>query len=141
MKKYFYHFITLLLVNYLLIVSKVYGGVFFEPGDATNQIIQAPVASSSNFFTLGTASPLKFTFVIINYITTFLGFGLLILIIYAGFLWMTARGNEEQITKATDIIKRALIGLAIVLLSMSIAWVFYYLITTSIADLSTAVGP
>ena len=136
MKKYFYHFTTLLLINFLLLASRVNGEIFFDPSQKKNSGIV-----SSDFFNLGTASPLKFAFVIINYITTFLGFGLLILIIYAGVLWTTAQGNEEQITKATDIIKRALIGLAIVLLSMSIAWVFYYIITTSIFDVSTATTP
>lgn len=44
----------------------------------------------------------------------------LALTVYAGFLWMTASGNEEQVTKATDIIKMAVIGLAITLAAYSI---------------------
>lgn len=39
----------------------------------------------------------------------------LALTVYAGFLWMTASGNEEQVTKATDIIKMATIGLIVAL--------------------------
>lgn len=41
----------------------------------------------------------------------------LILIIYGGFLWMTASGNEEQIGKAKKILASSIIGLAIILLS------------------------
>lgn len=42
------------------------------------------------------------------------------LTVYAGFLWMTASGNEEKVTKATEILKRAIIGLIIVLAAYSI---------------------
>lgn len=38
----------------------------------------------------------------------------LILMIYGGLLWMTARGEEEQVTKARDLIKAAIIGLVVV---------------------------
>lgn len=38
----------------------------------------------------------------------------LILMVYAGILWMTARGKEEQVTKARDIIIASIIGLVIV---------------------------
>lgn len=44
----------------------------------------------------------------------------IILIIYAGFLWMTASGEESKIKKAKDIIIAATIGLVIVLASYSI---------------------
>jgi len=45
---------------------------------------------------------------------SFIGVLFFILIIYGGFLWMTARGNEEQVKKATDIVIQAAIGLIIV---------------------------
>lgn len=41
-------------------------------------------------------------------------------VIYAGQLWMTARGNEEQITKAKAIIRGSIIGLLIVMLAYAI---------------------
>ncbi|MFA7654275.1 MAG: hypothetical protein WCX97_04540 [Candidatus Magasanikbacteria bacterium] len=44
----------------------------------------------------------------------------LVLTIYAGFLWMTAGGNEESVNKAQGILKRAVIGLVIVFFSYSI---------------------
>ena|SRR3989338_4426662 len=40
--------------------------------------------------------------------------------VYAGYLWMTAAGEEEQITKAKHIIRRSIIGLAIVLTAWAI---------------------
>lgn len=52
---------------------------------------------------------------IVGVALSFLGVVFLILIIYAGLLWMTARGNEAEVTKAKDIIIAAIIGLIIVL--------------------------
>jgi hypothetical protein len=43
------------------------------------------------------------------------------LIIYAGFLWMTAAGNEEKIDQAKKILVSAVIGLAIILSAFGIA--------------------
>jgi hypothetical protein len=38
----------------------------------------------------------------------------LILLVYAGYLWMIARGNTEKVERALDTIKAAVIGLIIV---------------------------
>lgn len=43
-----------------------------------------------------------------------------ILIIYAGYLWLTARGNDESISKAKGIISSSIIGLIILLMAYSI---------------------
>jgi phage shock protein PspC (stress-responsive transcriptional regulator) len=43
-----------------------------------------------------------------------------ILVIYAGLMWMTAVGNEENIKKAQSILKTAIIGLIIVLSAYAI---------------------
>ncbi len=51
---------------------------------------------------------------------SFSGTIFLVLTVYAGFLWMTASGNDEQVTKATGILKMAVIGLIITLGSFSI---------------------
>jgi energy-coupling factor transporter transmembrane protein EcfT len=50
-----------------------------------------------------------------------LGIIALVLIIYGGFLWMTAGGNEEQIDRAKKTLISAIIGLAIILASFGIA--------------------
>jgi hypothetical protein len=52
---------------------------------------------------------------IIKIVLTFLGIVFLILVIYGGYIWMTAHGNEERVTKAKDLITEALIGLVIIL--------------------------
>ncbi|MDP3043666.1 MAG: hypothetical protein Q8N21_04675 [bacterium] len=50
----------------------------------------------------------------------FIGVIFFLLIIYGGLLWMTARGNEQQVTKAKDLIISAVIGLVIVLSAYAI---------------------
>jgi len=42
------------------------------------------------------------------------------LIIYAGYNWMTATGDEAKVTKAKDTIRRAIIGLIILIGSFAI---------------------
>jgi hypothetical protein len=57
---------------------------------------------------------------IIKAVLSILGIIFLALTVYAGFLWMTARGAEEQITTAKNIISAAIIGLAITLSAYAI---------------------
>ncbi len=57
---------------------------------------------------------------IVKIVLSLLGVIFICLIIYGGFLWMTAAGNEERIKKARAIIANAAIGLAIVLAAYAI---------------------
>jgi hypothetical protein len=58
---------------------------------------------------------------IINIVFGFLGILAVILIIYAGYLWLTAGGNSEQVEQAKKILQGAVIGLAIILSAWGIA--------------------
>lgn len=58
---------------------------------------------------------------IIQIVFGVLGTILLVIILYAGWLWMTSQGEEEKIAEAKSIIKNATIGLAIMLSAFSIA--------------------
>ncbi len=49
-----------------------------------------------------------------------LGVIFLLLMIYGGFRWMLARGNEQEIEKAKNLIQAAVIGLMIVLSAYAI---------------------
>ena len=51
----------------------------------------------------------------INLFLSLMGALFLVLIIYGGFTWMTAAGNEEKVKTATDLMTKAAIGLAIIL--------------------------
>lgn len=67
---------------------------------------------------------------LISGLLAFLGVIFMALIIYGGFLWMTARGAEDQIGKAKKIITSATIGLAVVLTAYLISLIVVALLTT-----------
>lgn len=58
---------------------------------------------------------------VINVVLGILGTIATVLIFYAGFLWMTAAGNDDDIGKAKSIMSAAVIGLVVILASYSIA--------------------
>lgn len=58
---------------------------------------------------------------IINFALGFLGLVFLGVILWGGFRWMTAAGDEEKITEAKKILRNGIIGLAIILASWAIA--------------------
>jgi hypothetical protein len=77
---------------------------------------------------LGNTSVTDATGNVINIVLGFLAVIAVVLCLYAGFLWMTAAGDEEKITKAKDILKAAVIGLIIIFIADGISLtVIYYL--------------
>lgn len=70
---------------------------------------------------------------VIKIILGFMGIIFLVLLILAGFKWMTARGNEEQVTEAKSQISNAVIGLIIVASAYAIA----SYITDCVLDITT----
>ena len=114
-------FLTLILI----IPGLVFGatGVYNSAADPTTKLNAAantygpytsPATNTSLASTLG---------VVISAALSILGIVFIIIIIIAGFQWMTAQGKEEQVKKATDAITRSVIGLVIVISSYAI-WVF-----------------
>jgi len=71
---------------------------------------------------LGGAEPTPIIAKIIKVVLGFLGTIAVVLIVYAGFLWMTAGGNEEQIKKARGLLINAVVGLIIILAAYGIAY-------------------
>ncbi len=57
---------------------------------------------------------------IVKWLLLSLGLIGVIMIIYAGVLWLTAAGNEERITTAKKTITTVIIGLAVILLAWAI---------------------
>lgn len=66
---------------------------------------------------------------VINWVLGLLGIVLTLLILYAGYLWFSARGNEEQVTKAKDLLTQAVIGLVIVFGAYAISYFVFYRLT------------
>jgi len=63
---------------------------------------------------------------IIGVILTLLGIVFLALMVYAGILWMIAAGNEDKVTRSKDTMRRAAIGLVIVVGSYAISQFVVY---------------
>ncbi len=59
---------------------------------------------------------------IVSSALSFLGVIFLVLMIYGGFLWMTAAGNEQQIGKARTLIAAAVVGLIVVVSAYAISY-------------------
>ncbi len=57
---------------------------------------------------------------IVNFFLTFLGLIAVVMIIYGGFLYVSAAGNQEKIESAKKIIMYAVIGIVVILLSFAI---------------------
>lgn len=74
---------------------------------------------------------------IINLALTFLGLIAVVLILWGGFKWMTAGGNDENVDAAKKIIIAAVIGLAIIISAYAIANFFINSIQTAVGDGTT----
>ncbi len=70
---------------------------------------------------LATTSLTEIIGTLINVFFSLLGIVFLVLTIYAGWLWMTAGGEEEKVQKAKDVMIRAVVGLIITLSAYSIS--------------------
>ncbi len=96
------------------IASRVPGGTLIWT-QSTSDVEDAAGLTGTNLFVEDTIGQL------INVVLNVLGVILLLLFLYAGFLWMTAQGDPKQTQKAKDIMRNAAIGLVITLLSRTIA--------------------
>ncbi len=79
-------------------------------------------------------SPEPVIAIVIRAALSFLGVLFLILMVYGGFLWMTARGNEDQVVKAKNLIIAAIIGLIIILASYAISYFVIDALTENTLD-------
>lgn len=103
MKKYILFFcVSFILLSPALAVGNL--------GNALGNLGQAGSAAGT---TEGDVSTLAGT--AINVALSMVGLIFLVLMVYAGYLWMTARGEEGQVDKAKKIISAAIIGMVIVL--------------------------
>ena len=58
----------------------------------------------------------------LNFIWGLMIVAVTVMLLFAGFTFITAGGEEAKITKAKDMLKYSLIGVAVIVLSGSILW-------------------
>ncbi|MBI3290910.1 hypothetical protein HYZ76_01350 [Candidatus Falkowbacteria bacterium] len=68
---------------------------------------------------------------IINFFLSVFGIVFLSLMIYGGYKWMMASGREEELKKAKDIVRSAIIGLIIVMMAFAITYFVSQALTTA----------
>jgi len=101
--------ITVIFIVFLAVIFFLPNSVLAQPDIyGTNNLGESGLA-------LSTKSLPEIISNIINIFLGLLGIIATSIILYGGFLWMTSKGNEEQVKKAKMLITNAVIGLAIIL--------------------------
>ncbi|OGY44694.1 MAG: hypothetical protein A3J62_01155 [Candidatus Buchananbacteria bacterium RIFCSPHIGHO2_02_FULL_38_8] len=70
---------------------------------------------------LGTKDIREGVMSVVNVLLGFLGIVAIIIILWGGFRWMTAGGNEEKVGEAKKIITAGIIGLVIIFIAYALA--------------------
>jgi uncharacterized membrane protein len=115
-KKHILASLILTLVSAAIIMTSL-------PVQADNSLVNSQVGMKEIGTAFGNSTPadIRATLAqIINVVLGFLGVIFLILAVYAGFMYMTAAGNEEKTKSALDMLRNAIIGLVIVLAAWAI---------------------
>jgi len=123
----------LFAVGLLFIVSATLSPIIFASAQEADTVEKVTIsdrltdiAIKGGFQTDPTiASSPRIIGLIIGAFIAFAGLTFLILMIIAGYGWMTASGNEEKVKKATSTVKTSIIGL-IVSISGYIIWNFIF---------------
>ncbi len=95
------------------------------------------LAPISNVISLSSSDPRIIIGRLVQFFLSFLGIIALILIMYAGFIWMTSNGDEDKINSAKQTLKNAIIGLAIVLSAWAITT---FLLTRLASSIGSGIG-
>lgn len=113
LKKFHHLFFILILVGLLVAPYFV-----FAQNAALNKLQQVQPTSGYSAATKTSAAGIAGT--VVQAFLSLLGVIFLILIIYAGYTWMTAYGDESKVDKAKNTLRTSIIGLVIVLAAYSI---------------------
>lgn len=111
----------LYFVSYILQPASVLAAPSDVEVEAMRQLGAAAGAEGANL-SGGQADPRIIVARVIRAAMGILGTIFLVLTLYAGFLWMTAGGEDEKISKAKKLLYDGVIGLVIILAAYSITW-------------------
>lgn len=67
------------------------------------------------------SNPVLIVVKVIRILLSFVGIGLVGLLVYAGFMWMTSAGNDDQVSTAKSTIKNAVIGLIVIMMAWTLS--------------------
>ena len=112
-EKRFRIFSVLLSLLILLILS-------FALFDPTNAITFDPGRNYQHALNLPDTNPESLGIRVLQYGLGFLGLLAVTMVMFGGIMWMTSAGNEQRIQKGKDILKWAMIGMVVIMLSWAI---------------------
>lgn len=81
---------------------------------------------------LAATDPFTAVGILVRTLLSFLGVLFLLLVIYAGFTWMTAAGNSEKVDKAKTMMGQATVGIALILVAYLLSYAIIYVLQVSI---------
>lgn len=106
-----------LLIFPVIAMNQASGQLIEDPSQIESMTTEAGIASNLGQVEIGQIAARGIQVVLGFLAIIFLG-----LTVYAGFNWMTAAGNDENIKKAQATLKAAVIGLLIVLAAYTITY-------------------
>jgi len=116
----------------LIIIFITLIGIFFLINSSSAGLITNGVSSFGQAVYGGEPRPpQEIAALIIRVVIGLLGMVFFALLVYGGYMYMTAAGKEERVKKAKDTIVAAVIGLIIVLASYAIATFVINAVTSS----------
>ncbi len=119
-------FLLMLILPALALASSPAFDNLKTVGEGGSNAANAPYASADQY------KLAEIVGIVIQAFLGLLGVIFLVLIIYAGYNWMTAQGEEEKVNKAKDTLTRAIIGLIITISAYAISvWVMAKLMFTA----------
>ncbi|EKE01303.1 MAG: hypothetical protein ACD_21C00164G0002 [uncultured bacterium] len=124
----------LLLVGFMIAAPFATKALFFNPTGSDPTGLINKTTGNIELITLGKTSPTFVALNLINVALSLLAALCVALLLYAGFLWIWARGNAEEVKKAKDIIVGTVLGLIIVLASLGITQFVF----TTVANITGA---
>lgn len=117
-----YKTIIFIIIIFFIFTSQV---VFVDAANLGNwqeNLTKTADDKGAGYKTAEVRGPESMISAVISIALAFVGVIFLVLMIYGGYLWMTAAGSEEQVTKAKKLITAAIIGLIIVIMSYAISY-------------------
>lgn len=110
----------LLILASLMGVAILVSTLIQEPSFATSLISPDDNLEAVSLATGGESDGKRLIQTMLNYVLGFLGFGATLIFIYAGILYVSSAGNDDEIGKAKTMMKNSIIGIAIIFLSFAV---------------------
>ncbi len=92
-----------------------------ETGTGLSSALRVVNETAEDTYNTGTNLNLALSDIIFA-ILSLIGIVFVIFIVYAGYLWMTASGNEQKVDKSKEILRQSIIGLVVVVGAYAIAY-------------------